>query len=123
MVSGFEGGSNMGHKTMEKATLRLEGMSCASCAAAIERALGKADGVLSAAVNFATDTAVVEYDSTVTARVAGQGRESVGYEVLEVGCYHKAGEDDRITDVEDQDTRKIEAARRKMLGSWILLFQ
>lgn len=120
MVSGFEGGSNMGHKTMEKATLRLEGMSCASCAAAIERALGKADGVLSAAVNFATDTAVVEYDSTVTgpgnlARVV----ESVGYEVLEVGCYHKAGEDDRITDVEDQDTRKIEAARRKMLGSWI----
>lgn len=120
MVSGFEGGSNMGHKTMEKATLRLEGMSCASCAAAIERALGKADGVLSAAVNFATDTAVVEYDSTVTgpgnlARVV----ESVGYEVLEVGGYHKAGEDDRITDVEDQDTRKIEAARRKMLGSWI----
>jgi Cu+-exporting ATPase len=110
----------MAHKTTEKATLRLEGMSCASCAAAIERALGKADGVLSAAVNFATDTAVVEYDSTVTgpgglARVV----ESVGYEVSGVDGYHKAGEDEHETEVEDQDARKIEAARRKMLGSWI----
>jgi Cu+-exporting ATPase len=42
-------------------TLALEGMTCASCAARIERALNKLDGV-AATVNFATETASVSYD-------------------------------------------------------------
>ena len=42
-------------------TLALEGMTCASCAARIERTLNKLDGV-EATVNFATETAAVSYD-------------------------------------------------------------
>jgi len=45
----------------EHATLALEGMTCASCAARIERALNKLDGV-DATVNYATETAAVRYD-------------------------------------------------------------
>jgi len=45
----------------ERTTLALEGMTCASCAARIERALNKLDGV-AATVNFATETASVSYD-------------------------------------------------------------
>jgi Cu+-exporting ATPase len=43
-------------------TLTLEGMTCASCAARIERALNKVDGV-EATVNFAAETAAVSYDA------------------------------------------------------------
>jgi Cu+-exporting ATPase len=45
----------------EQTTLALEGMTCASCAARIERTLNKLDGV-EASVNFATETASVTYD-------------------------------------------------------------
>jgi P-type Cu+ transporter len=45
----------------EQTTLSLEGMSCAACAARIERTLNKLDGV-EATVNFATETAAVAYD-------------------------------------------------------------
>ena len=40
----------------EQTTLVLEGMTCASCAARIERTLNKLDGV-EASVNFAAETA------------------------------------------------------------------
>jgi P-type Cu+ transporter len=41
--------------------LELEGMTCAACAARIDRALNKLDGV-EASVNFATEKAAVRYD-------------------------------------------------------------
>ena len=51
---------------MDKVELGLKNMSCAACAARIEKALSKAPGVYKAAVNFATETATVEYDSSET---------------------------------------------------------
>jgi Cu+-exporting ATPase len=50
----------------EQATLALEGMTCASCAARIERTLNKVDGV-EATVNFATETASISYDPALAA--------------------------------------------------------
>jgi P-type Cu+ transporter len=44
------------------AELELQGMTCASCAARIERALNGVDGVSSATVNFATERASVDFD-------------------------------------------------------------
>ncbi|HVC88924.1 MAG TPA: heavy metal translocating P-type ATPase [Gaiellaceae bacterium] len=61
------------------ATLALEGMTCASCAARIERTLNKIDGV-EATVNFATERATVTYDPS---RVASEqligAVEAIGY--------------------------------------------
>ena len=45
-----------------KMTLRIGGMHCAACSRAVERALKKTDGVESAAVNIATEKAVLEFD-------------------------------------------------------------
>jgi P-type Cu+ transporter len=45
----------------ERVRLALEGMTCASCAARIERKLNKLDGV-EASVNFATEQAAVRFD-------------------------------------------------------------
>src|SRR2546421_11911752 len=50
-------------------TLRLEGMTCAGCAARIERALNDVPGA-DAVVNFATEQAVVEGDLPVEELVA-----------------------------------------------------
>ena len=50
----------------EETRLALEGMTCASCAARIERALNKLDGV-EATVNFATETAAVSFDQALVA--------------------------------------------------------
>jgi P-type Cu+ transporter len=49
--------------TAERVRLELEGMTCASCAARIEKKLNKLDGV-EASVNFATEEAAVTFDPT-----------------------------------------------------------
>jgi len=45
------------------ARLSIQGMSCASCVKAVERSLAGIQGVKSARVNFAAETAAVEYDA------------------------------------------------------------
>lgn len=55
-----------GRAETERCDLPIEGMSCASCAARIEKRLGKQPGVSSAAVNFATKVATVSYDPGAT---------------------------------------------------------
>lgn len=47
----------------KKADLKVAGMVCAACTAAIEKALRNLEGVASASVNLGTQTASVEYDS------------------------------------------------------------
>ncbi len=47
---------------MNKETIKITGMTCAACAQRVEKAVGKLQGVKSAAVNFATEKLTVEYD-------------------------------------------------------------
>lgn len=47
---------------LTKKTLNIDGMHCASCVSAVEKALSKVDGVDEASVNLATETATVSYD-------------------------------------------------------------
>ena len=62
--------------------LRIEGMTCASCAARVEKALAKVPGVVSASVNLASEKAVVTHlgrgDDLGAALV--QAVEDAGYE-------------------------------------------
>jgi Cu+-exporting ATPase len=51
---------------MSSLTLALDGMTCASCAARIEKRLNRIDGV-HASVNFATEQASIEFHDGVTA--------------------------------------------------------
>jgi len=48
----------------KKETLKVSGMSCAACAARIEKKLNKLEGVQKAVVNLATEKASIEYDSS-----------------------------------------------------------
>jgi len=48
----------------EKARIRITGMTCTTCAATIEKGLAETHGVGRANVNFASEEASLEYDST-----------------------------------------------------------
>ncbi|MCW3985181.1 MAG: heavy metal translocating P-type ATPase [Candidatus Bathyarchaeota archaeon] len=52
--------------TKQKSRLKISGMACAACAQTIEKALLKTEGVDKALVNFATETAHIEYDDKIT---------------------------------------------------------
>jgi Cu+-exporting ATPase len=62
--------------------LPIEGMTCASCAVRIEKKLNKLEGV-EATVNFATETAAVDFDPEVAAADELVGAvEAAGYRVV-----------------------------------------
>ncbi len=64
----------------QQATLRIEGMSCASCVSRIERALLASPGVIDAQVNLATQTALVSYlEGTTTPEALAQVSDGIGY--------------------------------------------
>jgi Cu+-exporting ATPase len=70
--------------TKEKApqvttTLDITGMTCASCVRRVERALGKVEGVESANVNFASETALVTASTSVPSDVLIAAVEKAGY--------------------------------------------
>ena len=70
---------------MTEITLELEGMTCAGCAARIERGLNDLEGV-QASVNLATEKAAVRYDETsldVGALLAAV--EAIGYRAFSAG--------------------------------------
>ncbi len=50
----------------KKETLQITGMTCASCAAAIERSVAKVPGVISPSVNFATEQLTVSFANEVS---------------------------------------------------------
>ena len=74
-------------------TLPIGGMTCASCVARNERALGKVPGVVKADVNLATERATVEYiPGEVTRDDLKRAVERAGYEVVDDETPAVAGE-------------------------------
>jgi len=69
--------------------LDLEGMTCASCVARIERQLNKLDGV-EATVNFATEQATIRCDPSVTADELVAAVEAAGYHAHPAVPAHEA---------------------------------
>lgn len=85
----------------KKVELPVTGMSCANCAANIERALKrKVNGVVDASVNFASEHATVEYIPTVT------GLDDI------VAAIRKAGYDAVIPEDSDESPEDAEMQAR-----------
>jgi Cu2+-exporting ATPase len=87
-------------------------MSCASCANNVEETLQKSMGVLHASVNYATQTAQVEFDSTLTqAKTLKQAVIQVGYDlVIEEEAQEK---------VEELHEQAYQALRFKTIGALV----
>jgi Cu+-exporting ATPase len=101
---------------VDKVTIPVNGISCASCASRIEGALGGLPGVLSAGVNLATSVATIEYvPATVTVQELRGAIRAAGYEPLDAAG--GAG----VTDYEKAAReREIQTLKRKFTVSVIL---
>ena len=109
---------------VEKAAIPVSGISCASCVATIEGALGKTPGVVSAAVNLATNVATVEFvPATVTVQELRRAIRDVGYEPLDtvegasMADYEKAAREQEIRTLKRKLTVGIILAAPVFLGS------
>ncbi len=69
---------------MRETTLRIEGMTCASCVARVEKALRKVPGVLGASVNLATEKASIQALSSVPVAALKAAIDKAGYAALDV---------------------------------------
>ena len=79
------GGNDMGiFKNDEKKFLKVEGMSCGHCKAAVEKALKSVDGVKNAVVDLENKTAEVTLKDDVSNEVLSKAVTDAGYEVTEV---------------------------------------
>jgi len=95
-----------GDAEIREVTMRITGMTCAACVAAVEKALERVHGVKEVVVNLATEKAFVKYDpkqaSIVDLREAVR---SQGYDIA----------DEEEVDVYEQE---LEKSRQLMLRSW-----
>ncbi|MDD3171189.1 MAG: heavy metal translocating P-type ATPase, partial [Bacilli bacterium] len=69
---------------MKKENYKISGMTCASCANAIQKGVSKLDGVDNANVNLLAETLTVEYDEKVISTVNIKNTvDKLGYQLLE----------------------------------------
>ncbi|TLS51253.1 copper-translocating P-type ATPase [Paenibacillus antri] len=96
----------------KQTTLQITGMTCAACANRIEKGLNKLDGVSSANVNFAMETARVEFrPGEVTIEELQAKVKQLGYGAVAQQEGHTA---------EDRRQNEVRLQKRKLLVSAIL---
>ncbi len=109
-------GKKMGQGHMEKRTFPVLDMSCAACAARVDKILNGQPGVRAAAVNYAAATATVEYD---TARCdPGQLKKALqaaGYDLL--ACDDREQSECRAEQARDEKYRRL---RKRAVGAIVL---
>ncbi len=96
----------------ETVNLPIGGMTCASCASHVEKALNEVPGVISASVNLATERATVKFiPGLVSLNDLKKAVAETGYQVLELEA-EEGGE------TVDQEERKMAEARFRMRVAW-----
>lgn len=107
--------ADLGYGTVkESSEFRIQGMTCAACANRIEKGLGKLPGIANATVNFALETAHVEYaPAEVSIRDIVEQVDQLGYRAIP-----------KLEEAEDGGHRQkgIKAQKRKFIFSAILSF-
>ncbi len=98
--------------------LEITGMTCASCVRRVEQALEKVDGVVSAAVNLATELAGVDVGEKVDAESLTAAVRNAGYEARIVAPERSA----MVAAAERRLRRRADVRRRaRQLGVGVLL--
>ena len=95
-------------------TFPILGMSCAACAARVDKTLNKQPGVCQASVNYAAATALVEYDPAQTSPEALQHAvQEAGYDLIITHDGHTEDE------VEEAHVKKYKSLKRRT--TWAIL--
>jgi Cu+-exporting ATPase len=90
-----------------KSIFPVSGMTCASCVARVEKALSEVPGVVSAAVNLASEKATVEYTDEVKFATLRQTVRDAGYDL--------GMETETLEDVTTAAQREIRAIRNRFI--------
>ncbi|HLC97413.1 MAG TPA: heavy metal translocating P-type ATPase [Candidatus Nanoarchaeia archaeon] len=106
----------MATKKVERTTLKISGMHCASCSTILTKALQKVPGVTSAVVNYSTEKGTVTFDPAHVQEamlVEAVKKKGYGAEILKEGNYARE---------EKLRLQEIQALKRKVLISSALSF-
>ena len=100
--------------TNRQETFPILGMSCAACAARVDKTLNKQPGVCQASVNYAAATALVEYDPAQTSPEALQHAvQEAGYDLIISHDEHTEDE------VEEAHVKKYKSLKQRT--TWAIL--
>ncbi len=92
-------------------TFRIEGMTCAACSRAVERATRKLEGVVSSDVNLATEKLTIKYETDiVSAQIIKSAVQKAGYKAIE----ESAGEN---SDGAQRKNAEIKVLRTRFIWS------
>ena len=105
-----------------KRSFPVQGMGCAACVARVEGALKSAPGVCGASVSLASNSALVEYDSTVTTPEAlRKAVQDAGYHLLTEGSEDEAEADAEAAREESFRQLKKDTILAAVLAALVML--
>ncbi len=94
----------------------VTGMMCAVCAGTVKNTLSAIDGIREADVNFATATATIDWDSTLTSpKQMAEAVKKAGYEMIIEETEAKA-----LEKKEQQEAALYKSLKRKVAVAWII---
>lgn len=101
---------------MKKVTFQIDGMHCAGCVNAVDKQLEALEGVQSAQVNLATESATVEYDGEISMETFDKAVTRAGFTLVR---QESEETEDKARQAEEREQKKLDSARRNMIWSWI----
>ncbi|MCU7512109.1 MAG: copper-translocating P-type ATPase [Ignavibacteria bacterium] len=106
--------------TLQKFSLPVEGMTCASCVARVEKAIGKVEGVKNVAVNFATEKANFELDpSKADLSKIAEIVEDAGYKI-KLPEKTETAQPEALPEEKEEDNAFYKALKKDLLFALIL---
>lgn len=96
---------------IQKKSFPIVGMHCASCAKLIERSLSRVPGVISCAVNYGSESAVVSLDDKVSEKDLAKAVENAGYKMITTNAK---------TSKEEEKIKEYKSLKVKVIVSAIL---
>ncbi len=105
-------------ESIERTSISVQGMTCASCVAVVEKTLQKLPGVVSASVSLASEMAVVEYDpGLVSVEQMANAINSAGYKATPL---KKSGFAELLRQQEEEQERFEKAQLKRFVVALLL---
>ena len=98
----------------ERVEFKIDGMSCASCAARVEKGLNEVEEIADAKVNIATEKGVVEYEEGTISK------EKISNIVKGLGYSARLDQDKTREQEEDKELLNFRLAKKRLVTSSIL---
>ncbi|MDI9256770.1 heavy metal translocating P-type ATPase [Flavobacterium sedimenticola] len=96
-----------------KQTFPVTGMTCAACAISVESIIKATEGVKDASVNYANQSAWIEYSDAVTIEEIQNRTRSIGYDLI-------VNEEDPFQAQQDQQQKHYEALKKRTVLAILL---